>query len=339
MSNFWREIGLILIRYLLSGIFCLVYFVWYILFGKFCPVHIVWYIFPGTFCQYILSDMYCPDIFCLGIFCLVTHRPQTSYWTIRSIWPAFQHATWFSNGKILWNATCYGNPRHISFLEQITANWCYYIGFQQGLWHRTSRTPSLQARQLWNPRFYSWLDQKFSNASSVESHFEGILFREVNVASGVPQGTVLDPLLFLIYINDLLHGITSSVRMFADDCILYRTKKVPLTASLFKVTWTGYSPGNRLVTCSSMLPSAAPWQYLIKRQKHSTITWWGNLPLKGSTTTHTSVSLYPTTCPGPMTLARRSSKQTVLWKCCVGTCGAATAQSRKLLTKAWFIHS
>ena len=44
----------------------------------------------------------------------------------------------------------------------------------------------------------------------------------VHVDSGVPQGTVLGPLMFLLYINDITTNISSHIRLFADDCVLYR---------------------------------------------------------------------------------------------------------------------
>ena len=42
------------------------------------------------------------------------------------------------------------------------------------------------------------------------------------VVSRVPQGTVLGPILFLKLINDLPTKITSSIKLFADDCVPYR---------------------------------------------------------------------------------------------------------------------
>lgn len=49
----------------------------------------------------------------------------------------------------------------------------------------------------------------------------------VDVSSGVPQGSVLGPLLFLLYMNDISKGISSCIRLFADDCVLYRVVKGP----------------------------------------------------------------------------------------------------------------
>jgi len=48
----------------------------------------------------------------------------------------------------------------------------------------------------------------------------GHLSEEVRVTSGVPQGSVLGPLLFLAYVNDIWRNIESTVRLFAGDCNL-----------------------------------------------------------------------------------------------------------------------
>ena len=47
----------------------------------------------------------------------------------------------------------------------------------------------------------------------------------VEVGSGVPQGTVLGPLMFLLYINDIGSNVSSTIRLFADDSLLYREVK------------------------------------------------------------------------------------------------------------------
>ena len=54
---------------------------------------------------------------------------------------------------------------------------------------------------------------------------DGSFSNYADVESGVPQGTVLGPLLFLPHINDLPSCVNSKVRLFADDCLLYREIK------------------------------------------------------------------------------------------------------------------
>ena len=63
---------------------------------------------------------------------------------------------------------------------------------------------------------------------------EGVSSNVVPVTSGVPQGTVLGPLLFLVFVNDLTESITSSVKLFAEDCLVYRTIHLQMMSSNYR---------------------------------------------------------------------------------------------------------
>ena len=54
------------------------------------------------------------------------------------------------------------------------------------------------------------------------------------VLSGVQQGTVLGPLLFSLYINDIMVGIESEICLFADDCVCYHQVDSTDTSKLQK---------------------------------------------------------------------------------------------------------
>ena len=57
------------------------------------------------------------------------------------------------------------------------------------------------------------------------------------VSSGVPQGTVLAPLLFLCFINDLPNGIMSKIKWYADDILLYTTFTHKNIATTYNRIW------------------------------------------------------------------------------------------------------
>jgi hypothetical protein len=50
----------------------------------------------------------------------------------------------------------------------------------------------------------------------------GQLSAEVSVMLGVPQGSVLSPLVFLAYVNNIWRSMESTIRLFADECVIYR---------------------------------------------------------------------------------------------------------------------
>ena len=66
----------------------------------------------------------------------------------------------------------------------------------------------------------AWINYYLINRTQ-QAVLQGIASGAVDVTSGVPQVSVLGPILFLIFINDLPQSLSSKVNFFADNVILY----------------------------------------------------------------------------------------------------------------------
>ena len=101
----------------------------------------------------------------------------------------------------------------------------------------------------------NWTMQVVVNGESAEA---------ASVDSVFSQGTVLGPLLFLCHINDLPDQVESTVRLFADDCLLYRCIRsvrdhTLLQKDLHELNWEvghnmGYAVQRQHVLCYEHKP-------------------------------------------------------------------------------------
>ena len=87
----------------------------------------------------------------------------------------------------------------------------------------------LHRRLLWKLEYIGGLKRTFK--TWMEDYLKGREIRTVvkeekskwrEVKSGVPQGSVLAPIMFRLYVNDMADGISSYISLFADDAKLLR---------------------------------------------------------------------------------------------------------------------
>ena len=79
------------------------------------------------------------------------------------------------------------------------------------------------------PEMCCWIES-FLKSRKIQVVPDGATSDRLEINAGVPQGSVLSPILFLIYINDLLNATSNPIHGFADDSTLhhsYKFDKVP----------------------------------------------------------------------------------------------------------------
>ena len=87
-----------------------------------------------------------------------------------------------------------------------------------------------------------WIDS-FLCSRQQRVVINGAKSKWADVLSGVPQGTAFGPLLFSLYINDVLVDIDSEIRLFADDCVCYRQIHSIEDTVKFKETLSAWGDG------------------------------------------------------------------------------------------------
>jgi hypothetical protein len=76
-------------------------------------------------------------------------------------------------------------------------------------------------------KLYDWFKSYLTNRRQ-KVVIKGQFSKWASILAGVPQGSILGPLLFLIYIDDIIRDIESNILLFADDTSLFETISNPV---------------------------------------------------------------------------------------------------------------
>lgn len=122
------------------------------------------------------------------------------------------------------------------------------------------------------------------------------------VMSGVPQGSVLGPLLFLIFINDITDNMSCNIRLFADDCIIYKeinshSDHLALTDSFNHLSnwcdmWQmSMNPPKTVCMTITRKKEAIEYEYQVNEQNYLGVTIASNIRWDAHISNITSVAL------------------------------------------------
>ena len=109
--------------------------------------------------------------------------------------------------------------------------------------------------------------------------FNGQVSSWSNVKAGVPQGSILSPLLFLIYINELPKGLSSNAKLFADDISLFfvihdsTTMRNELNDDLVKISNWAYQWKMNFNTDPNKQPEEVIFSRKTMKLNHSPLTF------------------------------------------------------------------
>ena len=93
------------------------------------------------------------------------------------------------------------------------------------------------------------------------------------VLSGAPQGIVLGPHLFLMFVNDIYENVTSTTRLFADDCTT--PSSLLVMSSNCRRTWIRWLIGLKLGGWNSICRNVRPWGSCVGENLIlPTTLWW-----------------------------------------------------------------
>lgn len=78
-----------------------------------------------------------------------------------------------------------------------------------------------------NPNLVKWLWSFWNGCEVLKWLWSSTISHIENVLSGVPQGSVLGPLLFLLCINNLPSNVNTKIHLYADNCVIYHVFQSP----------------------------------------------------------------------------------------------------------------